>query len=117
MSRYTYVKQELKKSKTARPIARKRMIYLKKVSLNSILLLSKAVSSKAESILNQTILDSPLFLIQHSNADTLINLFPCLVGDDYGPDLEHDDSNGVNYAKNDQCSKAGLQIRVNPYVP
>ena len=61
-------------------------------------------SSKAESILNQTILDSPVFLIQHSNLDTLVDFFPCLVGDDYGPDLEHDDSNDVNHTKNDSGS-------------
>ena len=61
-------------------------------------------SSIAESILNQTILDSPVFLIQHSNLDTLVDFFPCLVGDDYGPDLEHDDSNDVNHTKNDSGS-------------
>ena len=45
-------------------------------------------------------LDSPLFLIQHSNLDTLVDFFPCLVGDDYGPDLEHDVSNTENCHNN-----------------
>ena len=47
-------------------------------------------SGKAESISNQIILDSPVFLIQLLNLDTFVDFFLCLVGDDCDPDLEKD---------------------------
>ena len=89
VARVRYVKQEVKEFEEQKTDSQKMNDLFKKVSLNSILLLSKAVVKQNQYQI-KTILDSSVFLIQHSNLDTFVDFFPCLVGDDCDPDLEKD---------------------------
>ena len=76
MSRYTYVTQEVKEVEDCKTDSQKMKDLFEKSLIKFYFIVIKS-SSKAESILNQTILDSLVFLIQHCFDLSLILLYYC----------------------------------------